>query len=477
MRSDVSKSKAISLLDKGNYEEALSILEGLKGRSEDKDIYLLLGIAYQKVGKHGMAVESLRSFETSNPDSDQYHYYLGVSLYELKRYKEALNEFDKSELAGVKPEESSYYAGYIYFLDGKYEQALPYFIKTIKQDGAYKNTAHYYAGVCLYKKGLEDRSSFESALYHFDKVLKDNGPLSQEAKHYIEVIKEFLNEGTARYKKRLNLKSKADLFYTTNRTVTPIEGIPNFGVQADNNRLAADFLFDVGFAPVIENSFAMFVNYAFLIDTALSTEIDYTNVQKHKPGVSFQFFNQLRTWETSLNYSYSMDFLDTDKVRKIDGTHVISFSYDQSITSNWALGIKAPFRLYNGKSGVWGSFEGKSFELSIASYLLFGKTSILLEPSFITYSLTNGVIPSFKYYSLNTKFNLPWRILTFWPSLKLSPGKISSATVNRATYDLACDLGATLGTGMKFNVFIRGREGFLSTNWELLSGIGFEYIY
>ncbi|MCX6112216.1 MAG: hypothetical protein NTY22_02885, partial [Proteobacteria bacterium] len=155
-------------------------------------------------------------------------------------------------------EESTYYAGYIYFLENDYENALPYFVKAIKQNGSFRNPAHYYAGVCLYNNGFGDRAAFESAMYHFDKVLKDNSELSQEARHYIEVIKEFLNEGIVRYKKRLDLKSKADIFFTSNRTVTPIDGIPIFGIRADNNRLAADFLFGIGFAPIMLDHFAVF---------------------------------------------------------------------------------------------------------------------------------------------------------------------------------------------------------------------------
>jgi hypothetical protein len=104
-------------------------------------------------------------------------------------------------------------------------------------------------------------------------------------------------------------------------------------------------------------------------------------------------------------------------------------------------------------------------------------TSILLEPSVIIYQSSNGVIPDFKLYSLNTKFNLPWRIWAFWPSIKLSPGRMSSSAVSRMTYDLGMNLGAPLGTGMKFNLVLRAREGFISENWEVFGGIGFEYIY
>ncbi|MCX6112022.1 MAG: hypothetical protein NTY22_01880, partial [Proteobacteria bacterium] len=206
-------------------------------------------------------------------------------------------------------------------------------------------------------------------------------------------------------------------------------------------------------------------------------EIDYTNVQSHKPGIGFQFFNQLRTWEASLNYYYSMDFLDQDKVRKIDGAHVIQLSYDQSITSNWSLGIKIPIRIYKADGGVWGSFEGRGYEFALYSYHIMGKTSFLLEPSIIVYKSASGVIEDFTFYSINTKFNLPWRMWIFWPSLKLAPGKISSATVNRSAIDMSFNLGASLGIGMKFNIIARAREGFVSEKWEFISGVGFEYLY
>jgi len=476
-RTDISKSKAVSLMDKGDYQEALNILEGLKGQTDDKDIYFLIGIAYQKTGKHLDAINSFETFETKEPETQAFHYYLGVSLYEIKRYQEALSEFNKAEFAGIRMEESSYYAGYIYFMGEDYDNALPAFIRTIKQDGSFQNLAHYYSGVCLYNKGFGDRTSFESAIYHFDKVLKDNSDLSQEAKRYIEVIREYLNEGIVRYKKRLDLKSKADIYFTTNRTVTPVVGIPILGVKADSNRLAADFLFDVGFAPVLMEHFAFVVNYGFLLDTALSTEIDYTNVQTHQLGMGIQFFNQMRTWETSLNYSYSMDFLDEDKIRKIDGTHVVQFAYDQSITSSWVLGIKVPLRMYNANNGALGNFNGKGYEISLYSYNIVGKTSFLLEPSIVIYKAASGIVDDFKYYSINTKFNLPWRMWIFFPSVKLAPGRISSIKVNRSTLDASVNLGTSLGTGMKFNLIVRAKEGFISEKTEFITGLGFEYLY
>ncbi|MCX6112215.1 MAG: hypothetical protein NTY22_02880 [Proteobacteria bacterium] len=66
-RTDISKAKAIHLMDQGNYKEALDILEGLKGRAEDKDIYFLLGIAYQKTGKYENSVSSFKSFDEKSP--------------------------------------------------------------------------------------------------------------------------------------------------------------------------------------------------------------------------------------------------------------------------------------------------------------------------------------------------------------------------------------------------------------------------
>ncbi|MEI6092097.1 MAG: tetratricopeptide repeat protein [bacterium] len=474
---DTSKAKAINFLDKGNYQQAVDLLEGIKSQTEDKDIYLLLGIAYQKLGKYENAIESLKTFESKNPDTEEYRYYLGLSFYEQQKYKEAYSEFNKAEAAGVRPGDSAYYAGYIHFMRGEYNDALPYFIKVTKQEGTFTNLAHYYAGVCLYNQGFDDKAAFESAMYHFDKVTKDNSDLSQESRRYIEVIREYLNEGIARYKRRLDLKSKGDVFFTTNRTVLPVDGIPIIGISADTNRIAADFMFDIGFAPILTQNFAFFIKYGFSIDTALSTEIDYTNVQKHSPGLALQFFNQLRTWEVSLDYNYTMDFLDEDKVRKIDGAHVVSLSYENSITSSWALGLKIPFRMYKANGDILGSFEGKSVEFALSSYHLLKRSSFLFEPSVIIYTATSGVVESFKYYSLTAKLNLPWKLGMFSPSLKVIPGMISSTRINRKTFDVGMNLGASLGLGMNFNIILRAREGFLSDQWEFISGIGFEYLY
>jgi len=479
-RPDIQKSKALLLMNEGDFKEALNILEGIKGKTNDPDFLFMLGVAYQKNSRFIESSTALKQFAAIKPNNEDYHYYLGYSLYNLKDNDAALDEFNKSDIFGVKPDASSYYSGMIYFEKKDYATALPFFIRALKGAGDYENAAHYYAGICLYKDGIGEggMASLEASLYHFEKVLKDNSDNSKEARRYIEVIREYLETGAIRQKKRLEIMLRAELFYSSNRTSNPIDGIPVFGVDAERQSLCGDFSANVAAAPLMYDTFGLFLSYGFEENLGFPSLVIQTNTQKHVPGISFQFFNEQRTMEAKIDYRYELNFLDSDKVRKIDFAHAIEASYMSSFTDNWAMGIKVPFRIHNGVGGSWGDFKAKSIEIMLLSYHYFGATSIRLEPS-VVFFMPNAtsVIPEFKYYSFAAKLNLPWKVFFVWPSFKIAPGIISRSTGDSKVYDFGLSLFRPLGLGARMEINSTFRKGYVSENWEFLTGLALEYTY
>ena len=70
--------KAIVSMEKGNYDEAIQILEDLKTSSSNKVIIFLLGLSYHKKNNHKQAITLLREFEKTSPENKEFHYYLAI---------------------------------------------------------------------------------------------------------------------------------------------------------------------------------------------------------------------------------------------------------------------------------------------------------------------------------------------------------------------------------------------------------------
>ena len=472
------KSNAVNLIEKGQFEEARDLLERIKGTDDSKDLLFLLGFVYLKTGMFNEAVRSFRDYEAKKPDNDEFHYYYGLSLYETSQYDAALSEFNKSALIGVKTAPSYYHSGYIYYLKNNCDKALPFFINALKEENEYNTLAHHYSGMCLYKKGFEDKSAFEASIYHFEKVADEKGPKQEEAKRYINAINEYLTEGTIRYKKRYNVGSELDIAISSHRTITPVAGMPIVGVDSGRSGTWGRFFLELGLSPMMYDTFAMFFNYGFDTDLAFSSQLNATNAQAHSPGVTFQFYNQSRTFEAYAGYRYELELLEQDKFRKITSANAFTVGFDQSVTSSWSLGLKVPVHIYSAASGILGDFSGKSIQVTLVSQNIYGATSFKIEPSMLFYMPNDtSSLGKYQHYTISAKFNLPWKVIVLWPSIKLAPGRLAANGKHTTTYDFTASLYSPVGLGMKISAFFNFKKGFVSNIWDDSTGIAFEYLF
>ncbi len=472
------KANAVNLIEKGDFNEARALLERIKTTDNSKDLLFLLGFVYLKTGMFNDAVRSFKDYESRKPDNEEFHYYYGLSLYEASQYEAALVEFNKSALIGVKTGQSYYHSGYIYYLKNDCDKAVPFFINALKENSEYNTLAHHYSGVCLYNKGFEDKSSFEASIYHFEKVADEKGPKQEEAKTYINSINEYLTEGTIRYKKRYNIESDVSIAISSHRTITPVAGMPIIGVDSGRSGTWGRFFLELGISPLVYDTFAMFFNYGFDTDLAFSSQLNATNAQGHSPGVTFQFYNQSRTFEAYAGYRYELDLLEQDKFRKISAANAFTIGFDQSITSSWSLGMNMPFRFYSAGNGALGDFSGKSLQLTLVSQHIYGTTSFKIEPSVLFYMAdANSFMGNYQHYVISAKFNLPWRVIFLWPTIKLSPGRLAANGRHTTTYDFTGALYSPIGLGMKITAFCNFKKGFVSNIWDVSTGLSLEYLF
>jgi tetratricopeptide (TPR) repeat protein len=135
---------------------------------------------------------------------------LGVSYYQLKRYKEAIpfiETYIKSK--DVTPQQY-YVAGYCYGKDGQTDKAIPNLEKTVKGKDALAQNAYYELAALYIKKGDKQRammafqnaSSFdfdpkikEDALFQYAKITYelDYSPFNEAIKAFDRYISEYPN--------------------------------------------------------------------------------------------------------------------------------------------------------------------------------------------------------------------------------------------------------------------------------------------
>lgn len=471
-----ARVKIADLVGKQEYAQAKVLLDAIVANDVSKDLVFIKGFVYMKLALYEQALLIFKDYESKGVDNDDYYFYYGLLLFNLKSYEQSLEEFNRSILLGSNLASSYYYSGYIYFIKGDCEKALSFFVKVLKLGGEYISYAHYHSGICLYREGFVKPDFFEASSYHFKKVIDDKTPMNEDAQAYINSIDEYLKDGIIRKKSRYKVASNIQLAFSTRRTITPVEGMPIIGVDSGRSGPWAHFFIDMGASPLLYDEYAFFINYAFDTNLAFSSQMNNTNSQSHRPGFSFSYFDRSRTLEAYASYNLELDFLEQDKLKRIDSANVIELGFTRSMGKTWVLGVKLPLRFYSASSGVLGDFTGTNIELAVVSEHLIGATSLRFEPSMLFF-ISRGTVDSFQHYKILTQLNLPWKVLFLWPSIKLTPGRLATVNGHSNTYDLYGSLFSKLGLGIKLNAFVNGKKGFVTQSWDFSTGVSMEYVF
>lgn len=166
--------------------------------------------AYLRIGEGLMSLkkfeEAIKNFEAAiklKADYHQAHYYNGICYMNIGKYEDALTYFFKSLESENDKVESLDAIGKIYLEKGKTEESLQFFKKALELDDNYW-PAHF--GIGMY---FTTKSEFEKAIYHYQRCLEIDG-------HREEIL---LNLGACYF--HVNQKSRAVSLYKKAKELYP----------------------------------------------------------------------------------------------------------------------------------------------------------------------------------------------------------------------------------------------------------------
>lgn len=167
------------LMDKMNAEEKA------KKRAQAETI-ADEAIAHYKAGEYAKAEDSFEKAVETDPSTNSYYYYYGVTLYRLEKFNDALVKIKMSEGDKTNDLERKYYLGLIHYRLKELEPAMKNF-KDVSagNDPDLSPSAKFYEGLLYMSQDkLEDaKSSFEMVL----DTSKDPN-MDKMAEEYIEKI-------------------------------------------------------------------------------------------------------------------------------------------------------------------------------------------------------------------------------------------------------------------------------------------------
>jgi len=472
---ETNRLKGITELQLGNYTAAEQIFKSLGNKD---DILLLLGITYNKKQEHEKAINLLNEFSLKNTANKTYHFYLAESLFKTGNFDLALEEFRKAELLNERTEEASLYSGYIYLNKEEYEKAFGFFVKVIDQNGPFKDLAHFYAGVCLYKQAYDDYTILKDAQYHFEKINYFNTSVFEEAKKYITVINEYVSGGVTRYKRRWDLSAKTNISFTDKRIVRPIKTAPNITLINDKSSVQGYLEFDSTFAPILKKKYSFYLLYDFKSDLGFDSLVTNTNYQYHNIGLGTTYQSEIRNWEFNLKYYYNINRLYDNSFKKLMNAHVIELSYETVILDNLSIKASIPIQLIDGKSTVIDNdFSGTSYALYLNTYAYFKNGLNFKITPFISFFNVDYENYNSTSYGASIQTKLPLEILFFMPRLGYTTELISNNTSSRMANKYDLELFSPFGIGMSGVAFIRRESNYINNISNYTIGIGFEYTY
>mgnify|MGYP006285538993 CR=1 FL=1 len=144
---------------------------------------LLIIAAIAVAGCQRSTLDVLRERVKEHPDNPQYHNDLAYHLEELKRYEEAIAEYNNS--LELRPDDflAMNNKGTILYKIGRYEEALKIFLKLQKQ---YPDRSDLLSNIAMCYHNIEQ---FDKALEYYILALKSS-PTNDPAKKGLQILQE-----------------------------------------------------------------------------------------------------------------------------------------------------------------------------------------------------------------------------------------------------------------------------------------------
>jgi len=297
---DLHFSKGVSALNQKKYSQAIQDLkEALGENPNDLDAMYYLGVALNKAGRHQEAETTLKKVLSLDPTYRKAHFDLGVVEYDLKKYPQALKEFQQAEKDDANNGLIHYYQGLTYHHRGDFERSSRLFLRTVALAPELGLTAHFYAGVGFYRLGL-----LEEAKDEFQEAIRID-PASEVARS----AQEFLEKLTPSKRKAKPWDITLSTAYQYDSNVILLPGgstLPSGISQRHDHRFV--FYGQGGYRLLETSEWSSGVSYDFY--QSLHTELNEFNVQNHG-GSAFVSFRK-KSWQIRVPYKLDYVFVDGD---------------------------------------------------------------------------------------------------------------------------------------------------------------------
>lgn len=278
----VKTDRALMFLQQERYDEALKEIIPLYKEEQSDDYLEIIAKSTAELGLYERAENFFRLFLEKNPENIEAVYYLGITQFHLKNFKEAKKLLEVSSGESGTQADSFFYLGMIYQEEGDRLKAIEYF-KRASEDPLLRVKSKYRAAVAVHEEALENPKLLPLSKALFDEAIKfskdEDKPLKESAQGYLLSIER-------REKNRANERKafvKAEIGSGFNSLpgypgypLLPLETYIPIGSTSDlNANLSLDYLFRAD----------LLANYSFFHQAELNYEdLDW---QRHEVGIIY----------------------------------------------------------------------------------------------------------------------------------------------------------------------------------------------
>lgn len=177
-------------IEKAKKEQQAIAESEKKKRMDEAEQFAESALDFYRAQQYEQAEENFRKSFMLNPNSTQYYFQYGMSLYKNEKYNAAVIVFNIAKENKEFEKESIYYTGLSQYAMKEYETAFATFAELKKtKDEKLAPLASFYSGMIYY-----DQKAYEKAKPEFEEVLdtSKDPKLDQRAENYIDNINQVL---------------------------------------------------------------------------------------------------------------------------------------------------------------------------------------------------------------------------------------------------------------------------------------------
>ncbi len=215
----------------------------------------------------------------------------------MKRYDEALTQFQLAEQHRAATSDTQFYLGYTYYQLQQYQQAPPHLQRALELDPSLTESAQYYRGLAFYASDRDQlaRGSFERVVH-----TNPEAPLASHAKRYLEALDRRQHE-----RRSFRLQGSLGFEYDDNVVLEPNDSALEFGEQRDGRTV---FSLSAQLLPIAKPRWQLGATYNLF--QSLHFNLNRFDVQSHTFGLFSQHKFGRFTLRGQVNYNVTL--LDFD---------------------------------------------------------------------------------------------------------------------------------------------------------------------